>query len=113
MQLNDYGKQAIGTMLSTHDFGEVDPALMASVLGLVGESGEVAEKFKKIIRDKSGQLSEADRAELVKELGDILWYINAVAEKIGSNLEAVAQANLDKIHSRVARGTQHGDGDNR
>ena len=86
---------------------------MAQILGLVGESAEVAEKVKKIIRDKNGELSDETKAELVKELGDILWYVNAVAVMLGSDLSKVADSNLQKVLSRKERGMIHGSGDNR
>lgn len=92
---------------------DMDATLIAQVFGLVGESGEVAEKFKKIIRDKKGQISDEDRAEILKELGDILWYVNAVAHLLDSNLEEVATSNLEKVLSRKQRGVQAGSGDNR
>ena len=113
MQINDYTKTALSTLGDEHAYGEVTPKLMAQVLGLVGESGEVAEKFKKILRDKQGKLSEEEKKELVKELGDILWYINAVAHLLGSNLEEVAKANHEKLASRKNRGVLSGSGDNR
>jgi NTP pyrophosphatase (non-canonical NTP hydrolase) len=83
------------------------------VFGLVGESGEVAEKFKKLIRDKSGQLSVEDKQEIIKELGDVLWYVNSLSTLLGSSLEEVAEKNLEKVLSRKARGTTKGSGDNR
>jgi NTP pyrophosphatase (non-canonical NTP hydrolase) len=113
MNIDEYGTQAITTLTSSHAYGDVTPELMAQVLGLVGESGEVAEKFKKIVRDKAGLISEDDKAELVKELGDILWYVNAVALLIDSSLDEVARKNLEKVLSRKARGATHGSGDNR
>lgn len=113
MKLEDYSKQAITTLLSDHQLTDISPSLLAQVFGLVGESGEVAEKFKKLIRDKQGVISEDDRQEILKELGDILWYINAVSHLLGSDLEEVAQKNLDKVLSRKARGVQQGSGDNR
>lgn len=73
----------------------------------------MAEKFKKLIRNKAGKLSEEDTQEILKELGDILWYINSVATLLGSDLEAVAQQNLDKVLSRKSRGLSRGSGDNR
>lgn len=113
MKIEDYATQAFSTLTSDHAYGEISPELTAQVLGLVGESGEVAEKFKKLIRDKNGQLSKEDRTEIIKELGDILWYINAVAQLLGSDLSAVAQSNLDKVLSRKERGVTKGSGDNR
>lgn len=46
MTIDEYAKKAIATLIGTHEYGEIDARLMAQVLGLVGESGEVAEKFK-------------------------------------------------------------------
>jgi NTP pyrophosphatase (non-canonical NTP hydrolase) len=113
MNLQEYGDQAITTLLGTHEFGDISPKLMAQILGLVGESGEVAEKVKKIVRDKKGVISSEDRAELLKELGDILWYINAVAHLLDSSIDEVASKNLEKVLSRKSRGVTQGSGDNR
>jgi len=113
MNLNDYGDQAASTLLGDHQHGDITAQLTAQVLGLVGESGEVAEKFKKLIRDKQGVISDEDRAEIIKELGDILWYINAVARLLGSDITDVAEKNLEKVLSRKARGATKGSGDNR
>ncbi len=113
MKIDDYSKQAITTLLGTHGLDDIEPALVSLVFGLMGESGEVAEKFKKLIRDKQGKISEEDRQEILKELGDILWYVNAVSNLLGSSLDEVAQKNLDKVLSRKTRGVTHGSGDNR
>jgi NTP pyrophosphatase (non-canonical NTP hydrolase) len=113
VKFDDYHTQAISTLTSDHAFGDVSAELMAQVLGLVGESGEVAEKFKKLIRDKNGEISEETKAELIKELGDILWYVNAVSHLLGSNINEVAEKNLEKVLSRHERGVTKGSGDNR
>lgn len=114
MNLQDYGDQAITTLLhGNHEYGDLSAEMMAQILGLVGESGEVAEKVKKIIRDKHGAVSDEDRAELLKELGDILWYVNAVAHLLDSSLTEVASKNLEKVLSRKDRGATGGSGDNR
>lgn len=113
MKFDDYQDQAISTLTGDHAYGDISSQLMAQVLGLVGESGEVAEKFKKIVRDKDGKLSPQDKQELLKELGDILWYVNAVSSLLGSSLAEVAENNLDKVLSRKERGVTKGSGDNR
>ena len=113
MQLSDYSQKALATLGGQHAYGDITPDLMSQVLGLVGESGEVAEKFKKLLRDHHGELSDATKAELVKELGDILWYVNSVAHLIGSSLEEVARLNNEKLASRQQRGVLRGSGDNR
>lgn len=113
MTINDYSQQALRTLLGEHAYGEVDAKLMAQVLGLGGESGEVLEKFKKILRDKQGRISGSDRTAIVKELGDVLWYVNAIAHLVGSDLEEVARLNNEKLTSRQYRGQLQGSGDDR
>ena len=82
-------------------------------LGLTGEAGEVAEKIKKVIRDKNGLIDKNTRRELKKELGDVLWYLTNLATEIGLSLEEIARTNLKKLASRKKRGKIHGSGDNR
>ena len=82
-------------------------------LGLAVEAGEVCEKVKKIMRDKGGVLSEADALELSKELGDVLWYLSALACEINVALSTIAEENVEKLHSRKERGMLQGSGDNR
>jgi NTP pyrophosphatase (non-canonical NTP hydrolase) len=81
-------------------------------LGL-GESGEVQGKIKKILRDDNGEVTEAKRLALAKELGDMLWYVSQTATELGLSLEEVASANLAKLASRKERGVLQGDGDER
>jgi len=82
-------------------------------LGLTGESGEVAEKIKKVLRDKGGVIDDEVRGQVKKELGDVLWYLSQLASELGLTLEDVAAANIDKLYSRMERGTLHGNGDDR
>lgn len=82
-------------------------------LGLVNEAGEVAGKIKKIFRDKGGTISEEDRQALKYELGDVLWYLTQICTELGLSLEEVAQANLEKLFSRLERGQIRGEGDYR
>lgn len=110
MTFEEYQKQALTTVLST---GDDFKDLLHWVLGLTGEAGEVAEKLKKIIRDKESIVSEEDKIELAKEIGDVLWYLAVFAHDLGVPLSEIAQANLDKLKSRQARGVLGGSGDNR
>jgi NTP pyrophosphatase (non-canonical NTP hydrolase) len=82
-------------------------------LGLVNEAGEFAGKIKKIFRDKHGVITEDDRQALKGELGDVLWYLTQLCTELNLTLEDVAQANIDKLFSRLERGKISGDGDNR
>lgn len=110
MTFEEYQKSALTTVLST---GDPFKDLLHWVLGLNGEAGEVAEKLKKIIRDKNSVISEEDKAELAKEIGDVLWYLAVFANDLGVPLNDIAQQNLDKLKSRQERGVLGGDGDNR
>jgi len=83
------------------------------VLGLAGESGEVSEKIKKIIRDDNGVVTEEKRQEIKKELGDVLWYIAQLCSEFNLGMDDVAKANIEKLMSRMERGVLHGSGDNR
>lgn len=114
MQISDYSTQAISTDLYDKEGQAIDShAMLEKVFGLVGEAGEVAEKFKKILRDKDGVATDEDKKELMKELGDVLWYINSVGLYLGYSLEEIAQTNLEKVLSRKDRGLTKGSGDNR
>lgn len=110
MTFDEYQKQALTTVLST---GDPFKDMLHWVLGINGESGEVAEKLKKIIRDKNSVVSEEDKQELAKELGDVLWYLAVFANDLGASLDEIAQHNLDKLQSRKERGVLGGSGDNR
>ncbi len=82
-------------------------------LGLCDESGEVAGKIKKIIRDKGGVIDNDSKEEIKKELGDVLWYISQLSTELGISLDDVAEKNIEKLYSRMERGKLHGSGDNR
>ena len=82
-------------------------------LGLAGETGEVCEKLKKALRDEGGRISERRKADLSRELGDVLWYLAALCTELGLNLQDVAGQNLAKLADRQAGGRLHGDGDHR
>lgn len=82
-------------------------------LGLSGEAGEVAEKIKKVIRDKGGEINDETRSEIKKELGDVLWYVSQLATELGLSLDDVATSNIQKLYDRMERGVLQGNGDNR
>ena len=82
-------------------------------LGLVGESGEVAEKIKKILRDKNGSFDYESKLALKKELGDVLWYLSNLCDELDFSLNDVAKQNLEKLNLRLSRGKISGSGDDR
>jgi len=109
MTFAEYQKDSRRTAL----YPNKDANYVYPTLGLAGETGEVAEKIKKIIRDKAGVVSDEDRQEIEKELGDVLWYISQIATELKIDLENIAAKNLEKLLSRLERNKIGGNGDNR
>jgi NTP pyrophosphatase (non-canonical NTP hydrolase) len=106
---NDYQRLSRKTWSLIH----TDHAIVYPTLGLVNEAGEVAGKVKKIFRDKNGEIGEAEREALKQELGDVLWYLAQICTELNLSLEEVAEANLEKLFSRLERNAIRGDGDTR
>lgn len=113
LTLKQYQQQAFTTALYPEKGTGTWGALSYAVLGLQGETGEVAEKVKKIWRDDGGVISAAKRLEIEAELGDVLWYLGGVCTELGLDLGEVAEKNLEKLASRKDRGVLHGNGDHR
>ena len=92
MNMNEY--QA----LARRTAGQASITIWA--LGVAGEAGEVADYIKKVV----GHGHPMDREKLTKELGDVLWYIAALAAEINVTLDEVAQMNVDKLRARYPDG---------
>src|SRR5687768_831893 len=107
--LNDYQIAALSTAAAKTKHNE----LFHLLLGLLGETGEIAEKFKKLVRDNDSDASLVDRADLAHELGDVLWYVAVLADHFDLKLDDIANANIAKLADRQARGVLGGSGDNR
>ena len=91
-------------------------AVFYPALGLAGEAGEVANKIKKIMRDRKGDvnnLSGEIKDDIASELGDCLWYISALATDLGIGLDGISVENIKKLDKRQANNTLHGSGDKR
>ena len=109
MTFEEYQKESRRTAL----YPNKDKNFIYPTLGLSGETGEVAEKIKKVIRDKGGVMDDVTREEIKKELGDVLWYVAQIASELGLSLTDVAETNIKKLLSRLERGVISGNGDNR
>ncbi len=113
MDFNEYQKISRRTAEYPNIGSKKEDNFLYPLLGLLGETGEVAEKVKKLFRDDKGNLT-AERKELIKkELGDVLWYLAQVSTDLGLELEDIAKSNLEKLNSRQKRDLLHGDGDER
>ena len=113
LNFKDYTIEA----LSTASYPNIGGNLIYPALGLCGEAGEVAEKIKKLWRNEhisSGrQLKSEQTIEVVKELGDCLWYIAALAFELNIDLSYIAEKNLEKLKDRKERNVIKSEGDNR
>ena len=109
MNFNDYQQKS----RKTAKYPAIGHPVIYPTLGLANEAGEVAGKIKKVFRDKAGEINDEIRSALKAELGDVLWYLSQVASELGLSLDEVAEYNIDKLYSRLERGTIRGDGDNR
>ncbi len=111
MEFNEYQQLAARTAMYNRDDREY--VLMYLCLGLAGESGEVIEKIKKIIRNDKGAVSEEKRMDLKKEMGDVLWYLSELARTLELSFSDVAAANIQKLADRQERGVIKSEGDSR
>lgn len=109
MDFDEYQKKSRKTAL----YPDAGNNFVYPTLGLSGEAGEVAEKIKKVIRDKNGKIDQETKDMIKKELGDVLWYVAQLATELGLTLDEVAEHNIEKLYSRLERGKIGGSGDNR
>ena len=97
MNLNEYQQLALTTLNPALDKKDV---LINGVMGLCGEAGEAIDIVKKHL----AQGHELDRDALIKELGDVAWYLAETAYALGVPLEEVCQRNIDKLKARYPQG---------
>lgn len=87
--------------------------LIYCTIALNEEAGELAGKVKKMMRDENCVMSKERRIAIVREAGDVLWYLARIAEELGVPLSVVAAENIFKTQGRKERGTIGGSGDDR
>lgn len=104
LTFGEYQERARSTAIYPDQYRTTYP-----LLGLIGEVGEFANKYKKVLRDGS----EFSVDDMASELGDILWYFSNLAFDERIDLAYIANHNLQKLEDRKNRGTLGGSGDNR
>ena len=97
MTINEYQKLAMTTLNPDLDKKDV---LINGVMGLCGESGEVIDIVKKHL----AQGHELDREKIIKELGDVAWYMAEIATVLDVELEDVLVQNIEKLKKRYPEG---------
>jgi NTP pyrophosphatase (non-canonical NTP hydrolase) len=101
MELNYYQTRSFGTAVYPNRTDK--EAVEYTLFGMLGEAGEIANKYKKILR-KGLALGPQEKAMLMDEAGDVLWYLAAFVRELGYSLEEVGQFNLDKLSARKVMG---------
>ena len=97
MTINEY--QALAMRTLNPELNKKD-ILINGVMGLCGESGEAIDIVKKHL----AQGHDLDREALIKELGDVAWYLSETAYALDVQLEDVLQRNIDKLKARYPQG---------
>jgi NTP pyrophosphatase (non-canonical NTP hydrolase) len=98
MLVDEYQKAALTTERKNYE--SENHRLSVLALGLAGESGEVADMIKKAV----GHGHTLDKDKLVKELGDVCWYVACMANAVGVSLDIVMQRNKEKLKTRYPDG---------
>lgn len=111
MNANEYQTKAARTLIDKPDAVYTDEEIMLvwNAIGLSGESGEVADHIKKGVFHQHG----IDRDKLIKELGDVLWYVAALCTKLSVSIEDVMRLNIEKLEKRYPSGYSSHDSINR
>lgn len=105
MLANEYQELAMRTTVPMAH----DDCLVLAALGLAGEAGEIVEHVKKYIYHGH----QYDRAEMSKEIGDVLWYLTYLANSLDLRLSDIMQQNIEKLAKRYPNGFTHEDSQNR
>lgn len=102
MNADEYQKLAGRTLIAKPDaeYTTLELMLAWNAIGLAGEAGEVADTIKKAVFHRH----PLDRIELIKELGDVLWYVAALCSKMEIPMSEVMQANVEKLRRRYPDG---------
>lgn len=103
MDFKEYQEKAKETAM----YPRLSPSWIYPALGVAGESGEIMEKLKKLLRDDDGNITEEKLDALKKEIGDVLWYLAALATELELSLNDIAEDNIKKLQSRKERGVLH------
>ena len=97
MEINEYQDLAMRTLNKELNKKDV---LLNGVMGLCGESGEVIDIVKKHLAHGH----ELDKEHMIRELGDVAWYLAETAYALDVKLEDILQGNINKLKSRYPEG---------
>jgi NTP pyrophosphatase (non-canonical NTP hydrolase) len=111
VKASKYQQQAARTLIDAPGFEIPDKEMMLvwNAIGLAGEAGEVCELVKKGVFHRHG----LDREKLVKELGDVMWYVAALCTKLDMDLDVIMEVNIRKLQERYPEGYSSADSQRR
>lgn len=113
LSLSDYQITTMTTAIYPEAGESTFAAINYCLVGMAGESGEIMNKWGKIIRDQNSEITEEQAKDMAKEIGDVLWFATRAVDELGFSVEQILHDNLQKLKSRQARGMLQGSGDNR
>jgi NTP pyrophosphatase (non-canonical NTP hydrolase) len=94
----------VEAIASSHSKANLQSRLGTIGLGAAGEGGEIADLIKKVLYHKGGIFEDSDREKLVKELGDVLWYVAFACNTLNTTLEELMWENMEKLKERYPTG---------
>ena len=97
MKINEYQQLAMTTLNKNLSKKDV---LINGVMGLCRESGEVIDIVKKHL----AQGHDLDKEKIIKELGDVAWYLAEAAYALDIDLETILSLNIEKLKKRYPEG---------
>ena len=97
MDVDKYQELAMRTLNPEIDKKEL---ILNAAMGLCGESGEVIDLVKKHLF----QGYDLDDGKLIKELGDVAWYLAEAATALNVNLSEILEKNIKKLENRFPDG---------
>lgn len=113
MTFDEYQKQALTTAYTDPKHQDTLMEKTIWAMGIVGEAGEVIEKWKKMVAYNEGKITKEFTDDMKKELGDVVWYIAVLAHSLNLSFDEIMQLNVKKLKDRKRRQVIKGVGDNR
>ena len=101
MEISEYQEKVLSTAVYPGQHSV--KGLEYTLFGALGELGEIANKYKKILRKGDDVYKHA--GDLMEETGDALWYLVAFLDELGYDTDYAAQHNVNKLQGRKAQGT--------
>ena len=100
MKFDEYQKECAKTDVGTAAQDCLEPGWLYYAMGISGEAGELMEKIKKLFRDKQGIVDSEFKQDVIKEMGDVQWYMARLCSVFDIEFETIFTTNVEKLQSR-------------